>query len=58
MLPKAGLLDDLDRINLSYIWKSPIITPKPLQQLPLTKYFPDVGYVVSRTGWSQNDPGI
>ena len=39
----------------SYIWKDPGVTAAPLDDLPLTKEFRDLGYVIFRTGWGSDD---
>jgi len=39
---------------LELIWFNPKIKPQPPEGLPLTKYFPDLGLVVMRSGWDRN----
>ncbi|MFK7934149.1 MAG: DUF4962 domain-containing protein, partial [Saprospiraceae bacterium] len=36
---------------LELIWYNPAIKPESPENLPLTKYFPDLGLVVMRSGW-------
>ena len=36
---------------LELIWYNPAIVPQSPDNLPLTKYFPDLGLVVMRSGW-------
>ena len=47
-LVKPGLLPEA---WLDFIWFDPTVTPEPLDTLPLTKVFPDMGVVSTRTGW-------
>ena len=42
----------------SYIWKSPSLTPLPLDGLPTTRLFEGIGYVVLKSGWGNNDLNI
>jgi hypothetical protein len=42
----------------SYIWKSPSLTPLPLDGLPKTRLFEGIGYVVLKSGWSDNDLNV
>ena len=39
----------------SYIWKDPAVVATPPTDLPLTKHFRDIGYVIFRTGWGEDD---
>jgi len=39
---------------LELIWFNPEVKPQPPEGLPLTKYFPDLGLVVMRSGWDRN----
>jgi len=39
---------------LELIWFNPKIKPQSPEGLPLTKYFPDLGLVVMRSGWDRN----
>jgi hypothetical protein len=39
----------------SFIWKNPNLTATPPADLPLTRHFSDIGYVVFRTGWGEDD---
>ena len=34
-----------------FTWKSPTLTALPPTDLPLTRYFPSIGYVFVRTSW-------
>ncbi|MCJ7633847.1 DUF4962 domain-containing protein, partial [Candidatus Bathyarchaeota archaeon] len=38
-----------------YMWKNPNIVAKAPTDLPLTRYFKSIGYVVFRTGWSNSN---
>jgi hypothetical protein len=40
----------------AFIWKGPNVSATPPTSLPLTKYFRDIGYVISRSGWEADDP--
>lgn len=48
---KPGILPEA---FLEYLWYNPAIEPKPLENLPLTVYFPDLGLVCSRTSWERD----
>lgn len=39
---------------LELIWYNPDVQPKSPKNLPLTKYFPDLGLVVMRSSWGEN----
>jgi len=39
----------------AFIWKAPNLTATPPTDLPLTKQFRDIGYVIFKTGWGAND---
>lgn len=39
----------------TFIWKDPVLVPIPPTDLPLTKHFRDLGYVIFRNGWGAND---
>ena len=39
----------------SYIWKDPNLTPQTISDLPLQRYFRDIGYVIWRAGWGDDD---
>jgi hypothetical protein len=39
----------------SFIWKSPTIAPDSPADLPLTRHFRGLGYVITRSGWGNND---
>ncbi|RMF03931.1 MAG: DUF4962 domain-containing protein [Chloroflexi bacterium] len=47
-LVKPGLLPEA---WLDFVWYDPAVSPIPLDSLPLTKVFPDMGVVSTRTGW-------
>jgi hypothetical protein len=42
-------------LMLGYVWKDPTLASTPIAGLPLTGHFPDLGYVMFRSGWGQND---
>jgi hypothetical protein len=39
----------------AFIWKDPNVVATPPTSLPLTRHFRDLGYVIFRTGWGEND---
>jgi hypothetical protein len=39
----------------TFIWKNPDIVPAPYTDLPLSRHFRGLGYVIFRTGWGSND---
>jgi hypothetical protein len=55
----AALLDSMSYFDFSairmYIWKNTNVTALTPNDLPLTRYFSSIGYVISRTGWTSND---
>jgi hypothetical protein len=38
-----------------YLWKNPTVTAKPPTDLPLSRYFPSIGYILYRSGWTGSD---
>ena len=45
-----------DKDNVySYIWKDPNVVSISPTGLPLTRHFGDIGYVVARSGWDNDD---
>ncbi|WP_162146772.1 DUF4962 domain-containing protein [Acholeplasma granularum] len=48
---KPGILSEM---WLNYLWHNPKIDPKPFTDLPLVKYFPDLGLVTHRSSWNDD----
>jgi hypothetical protein len=38
---------------LEFLWYDPTVAPTPLDALPTTRVFPDLGFVSARTAWSR-----
>ena len=49
---KPGILPEA---CLELLFYDPQIIPKPLDDLPLLRFFPDIGIVCTRSGWTEND---
>jgi len=39
----------------SFIWKDPNLSAQPISNLPLHRYFRDIGYAIWRVGWGDDD---
>jgi hypothetical protein len=39
----------------TFIWKNQNVVPAPYTDLPLSRHFRDLGYVIFRTGWGSGD---
>lgn len=48
---KPGILPEA---FLELLWFDPTVEPKDLQELPLVKYFEDLGLVVIKNGWNED----
>ncbi len=48
---KPGILPEA---AFEFLWYDPAVQEKPLEELPLRRFFPDLGLLALRSGWDQN----